>query len=340
MADYRSLLLTGLAVGYRRCRLPHNKFYLDQQLRDTIKTPQCLTVVLQGQQLALEQRLTIRACVVHQLRSLGLQIDVQFITEDRTFAPEPIEEKKIETLHVKRQPRAIPLVDKIVAVASGKGGVGKSTVSANLALALTLHGFKVGLLDADVYGPSLPLLFGQQPTLVATEDGKLQPLSVFDLQTMSFGYLSDPANPAIWRGPLVSKAFRQMCYQVAWGELDYLLIDLPPGTGDIQLTMLESLPVHGALIVTTPQLLALADGRRAVEMFRKLAIDILGVVRNMAYYQCRGCQHKEQLFGDQQESWGIEVLAELPVHSSFSNDPLPHFAPLFAELAKRLVERR
>lgn len=339
MADYRSLLLTGLAVGYRRCQLPYDKSYLNQQLHDTVKTSQCLTVILQGQELTLEQRLTIRACVVHQLRSLGMSIDVQFFTEDRTFAPEPIEEKKIETLHVKRQPRAIPLVDKIIAIASGKGGVGKSTVSANLAVALASKDLKVGLLDADVYGPSLPLLFGQQPTLVATDDGKLQPVSILDVQTMSFGYLSDPANPAIWRGPLVSKAFRQMCYQVAWGELDYLLIDLPPGTGDIQLTMLESLPVHGALIVTTPQLLALADGQRAVEMFRKLAIDLLGVVRNMAYYQCRGCQHKEQLFGDRQESWGIEVLTELPVDRSFSNDPLPHFVPLFAELAEQLVDR-
>ena len=336
MTDYRSLLLTGLAVGYRRCRLPYDKLYLDQQLIDTIKTSQSLTVVLQGQQLALEQRLTIRACVVHQLRSLGLRIDVRFVAEDRSYLPEPIERKNIEALDVKRQPRAIPLIDKIVAIASGKGGVGKSTVSANLAIALASKGVKVGLLDADIFGPSLPMLFGQQPTMVTTDDGKLQPLSVMGVQTMSFGYLSDPANPAIWRGPLVSKAFRQMCYQVAWGELDYLLIDLPPGTGDVQLTMLESLPVHGAIIVTTPQVLALADGQRAVEMFRKLASNIIGVVRNMAYYRCNSCQHQEQLFGDRHESWGLKVLAELPTHSSFSNDPLPHFVPIFNKLARQL----
>ena len=337
MDKYQSLLLTGLAVGYRRCRLPYDRSYLNQQLHDTVKTPQSLTVVLQGRELNLEQRLTIRACVVHQLQSLGLRIDVQFAAEDRSYLPEPIERKNIEALHMKRQPRAIPLIDKIVAIASGKGGVGKSTVSANLAIALASQGVNVGLLDADIYGPSLPMLFGQQPTMIANDDGKLQPLSVQGVRTMSFGYLSDPANPAIWRGPLVSKAFRQMCYQVAWGELDYLLIDLPPGTGDIQLTMLESLPVHGAIIVTTPQKLALADGQRAVEMFRKLAIDIIGVIRNMAHYQCRSCQHKEQLFGNQHESWGIEVLAELPVHASFSNDPLPHFRTIFDELAQRLT---
>lgn len=339
MDEYRSLLLTGLAVGYRRCRLPYDRSYLNQQLHDTVKTAQSLTVILQGQELNLEQRLTIRACIVHQLQSLGLWIDVQFVIEDRNYLPEPIKRKNIEALHMKRQPRAIPLIDKIVAIASGKGGVGKSTVSANLAIALASQGINVGLLDADIYGPSLPMLFGQRPTMIANDDGKLQPLSVMGVRTMSFGYLSDPANPAIWRGPLVSKAFRQMCYQVAWGELDYLLIDLPPGTGDIQLTMLESLPVDGAIIVTTPQRLALADGQRAVEMFRKLTIDIIGVIRNMAHYRCRSCQHEEQLFGDQHESWGIEVLAELPVHASFSNDPLPHFISIFNELARRLTNR-
>lgn len=188
-------------------------------------------------------------------------------------------------------------IKKIIAVASGKGGVGKSTVAVNLALALAKQGAKVGILDADIYGPSQPAMLGSTGERPVLKDGKLSPIIRHGLQSMSMGYLIDPLAPVVWRGPMLGKALQQLLEETAWDSLDYLVIDLPPGTGDVQITLCQKIPVNGAVIVTTPQDLALLDVRRACEMFKKLDVPILGFIENMSFHRCSHCGHEEHIFG-------------------------------------------
>lgn len=190
----------------------------------------------------------------------------------------------------------IPGIKNIIAIASGKGGVGKSTVTANLALALCAQGARVGVLDADIYGPSQPLLLGLsgKPEII---DNKMQPLQAYGLQVMSIGFLVDSDAAMIWRGPMVSGALMQLLNDTAWQDLDYLLLDLPPGTGDIQLTMAQKIPVSAAVLVSTPQDLALLDVVRAKAMFEKVNIPVLGVIENMSGHTCSACGHHEAIFG-------------------------------------------
>lgn len=202
--------------------------------------------------------------------------------------------------------RAIPGVREIIVVASGKGGVGKSTVSTNLAVALAASGARVGLLDADIYGPSAPLMMGLKGPLPVSGE-KIVPLAAHGVKTVSFGFLTDTTEPVIWRGPLVAKALKQLCFDVLWGELDYLVIDLPPGTGDVQMTLIESVPIRGAIIVTTPQDVALLDAHKALTMFEKLGVPVLGLVENMAHFHCANCGHEEAIFG---EGGGARMAAE------------------------------
>jgi ATP-binding protein involved in chromosome partitioning len=211
-------------------------------------------------------------------------------------------------------------VKNVVAVASGKGGVGKSTTAANLALALAREGAKVGILDADIYGPSQGIMFGiAEGTLPQIKDQKwFVPLQAHGVEVMSMAFLTDDNTPMVWRGPMVSGALLQLVTQTAWGDLDYLVIDMPPGTGDIQLTLAQKVPVAGAVIVTTPQDLALLDARKGVEMFRKVNIPVLGVVENMAVHICSSCGHAEHLFGEGggeklASQYGVELLASLPL---------------------------
>ncbi|MGJ0505518.1 MAG: Mrp/NBP35 family ATP-binding protein [Methylocystis sp.] len=214
----------------------------------------------------------------------------------------------------------IPALEKIryiVAVASGKGGVGKSTTSANLALGLAAQGWRVGLLDADVYGPSMPRLFGlsDKPKV---EGGKLVPLEAYGLKIMSMGFLVDENIPMVWRGPMVSQAISQMLGEVAWGELDALVIDMPPGTGDVQLTIAQQVPLAGAVVVSTPQDLALIDARRAVAMFQKVEAPILGVIENMSYFLCPHCGGRSEIFAHggarhDAEQMGVPFLGEAPL---------------------------
>ncbi|MFQ3325241.1 MAG: ATP-binding protein involved in chromosome partitioning [Pseudomonadales bacterium] len=191
-------------------------------------------------------------------------------------------------------------VRNIIAVASGKGGVGKSTTAVNLASALHAEGAKVGLLDADIYGPSLQLMLGVPDGVrPGQHEGKfLIPVTVHGLKTMSMAYLVTDKTPMVWRGPMASSALQQMLSQTMWEELDYLVVDMPPGTGDIQLTLSQQVPVSGAVIVTTPQDIALLDAIKGVEMFQKVGVDVLGVVENMSYHQCTNCGNKDHLFGD------------------------------------------
>jgi len=193
--------------------------------------------------------------------------------------------------------KGLPAIKNIIAVASGKGGVGKSTVALNLACALQQGGAQVGLLDADIYGPSQPHMLGVTIKPNIREDKSIDPIIVHGLQTMSIGYLIDAETPAVWRGPMVSGALQQMLNQTAWQSLDYLIVDLPPGTGDIQLTLAQKIPVCGAVIVTTPQDVALLDVKKAIAMFERVKVPILGVIENMSVHVCHNCGHEDPVFG-------------------------------------------
>jgi len=215
----------------------------------------------------------------------------------------------------------LPEVKKIVAIASGKGGVGKSTTAVNLAVALAAQGLAVGLLDADIYGPSLPQMLGahEKPRTETTPEGaRIIPLQRWGLKAMSIGFLVDTETPMIWRGPMVMGALEQMMGQVAWGPLDVLVVDMPPGTGDAQLTMSQRVPLAGAVIVSTPQDVALLDARRGIRMFEKVNVPVLGLIENMSYYCCPNCNHRAEIFGHggaQAEAGklGVEFLGELPL---------------------------
>ena len=220
---------------------------------------------------------------------------------------------------VQRNLQPLENVKNVIAIASGKGGVGKSTTAVNLALALAGEGATVGVLDADIYGPSIPLMLGIAGERPTSDDGEsMNPLQAHGLQVMSIGFLVDPDQPMIWRGPMVTQALNQMLQQTLWKELDYLIVDMPPGTGDIQLTLSQQVPVSGAVIVTTPQDIALLDARKGLQMFRKVSVPVLGIVENMSTHICTECGHEEALFGSgggkrMAEEYAVELLGELPL---------------------------
>ena len=239
------------------------------------------------------------------------------------------------------QPAGIPGVDSIVAVASGKGGVGKSTVAVNLAIALSRQGLRVGLLDADIYGPSVPRLLGIRDKPGQGADHKLLPIEKFGIKTMSIGFLVDEATPMIWRGPMVQSALTQMMNDVHWAPLDVLVVDMPPGTGDAQLTMAQRVPLKGAVIVSTPQDLALIDSRKAIAMFEKTKVPILGLVENMSTFVCPSCGHESHIFGhggarETAHRMGAAFLGEIPLVGSIremsdAGTPVAATAPASAE---------
>jgi len=225
---------------------------------------------------------------------------------------------KIVAHTVQRGLKVMPNVKNIIAVASGKGGVGKSTVAANLALALAAEGARVGVLDADIYGPSQPTMLGISGKPESVDGQSMEPMENYGLQMSSIGLLIDVDQPMVWRGPMVTQALQQLLAQTNWKDLDYLVIDLPPGTGDIQLTLAQQVPVTGAVIVTTPQDIALIDARKGLKMFEKVGIPILGIVENMAVHVCSKCGHAEHIFGAEggakmAEQYGVEHLGSLPL---------------------------
>ncbi len=248
----------------------------------------------------------------------------------------------------------IPGVKNIIAVGSGKGGVGKSTTAVNLAVALAADGAQVGILDADVYGPNQPLLLGvnEKPELLPNK--KIKPIKKHGIQSMSIGYLVEDA-PMIWRGPMISQAVQQMLNDTVWEALDYLIIDLPPGTGDIPLTLAKKVPLVGAVIVTTPQAVSLLDARKAIDMFCKLNITVLGIIENMATYVCAHCRHEEAIFGEGggaglAKRYDVPLLGKLPLNSSIRktsdegapiviSEPNGDVAERYRNIARALLDR-
>ena len=231
----------------------------------------------------------------------------------------------------------IPGVGAIIAVASGKGGVGKSTTALNLALGLRDIGLKVGVLDADIYGPSMPKLAGIREKPELNDSKRMIPISRFGLSIMSIGFLVEEDTPMIWRGPMVMSALTQMLREVEWGELDVMVVDMPPGTGDAQLTLAQAVPLKGAIIVSTPQDLALIDARRGLAMFTRVKVRVLGIIENMSYFQCPHCGTRSDIFGHggarhEADKLGVPFLGEIPLHidiraTSDSGTPLVHSAP-------------
>jgi ATP-binding protein involved in chromosome partitioning len=256
---------------------------------------------------------------------------------------------------VQRGVKLIPGVKNIIAVASGKGGVGKSTTAVNLALALAAEGASVGMLDADIYGPSQPMMLGISGRPESVEENTMEPMVGHGIQASSIGFLIDTDTPMVWRGPMVTQALEQLLRQTRWRDLDYLVVDLPPGTGDIQLTLAQKVPVTGAIIVTTPQDIALLDARKGLKMFEKVSIPILGLVENMSIHVCSNCGHAEPIFGTggaerMAKDYGVEVLGQLPLDIAIREqadsgrptvvaDPDGKIAEIYRQIARRVAIR-
>ena len=254
---------------------------------------------------------------------------------------------------VQRGVQLLPKVKNIIAVASGKGGVGKSTTAVNLALALAAEGASVGILDADIYGPSQPMMMGIEGRPESVDGQTMEPLENYGVQVISIGFLIEPDQAMIWRGPMATQALEQLLRQTRWRDLDYLLIDMPPGTGDIALTLSQRVPLTGAVIVTTPQDIALLDVKRGVEMFKKVGVPILGIVENMAVYRCPQCGHEEHIFGADggrrmATQYGVDYLGGLPLTMSIREqadsgrptvvaDPESEIAATYRQIARRVA---
>jgi ATP-binding protein involved in chromosome partitioning len=287
--------------------------------KDYVSSKSARNIQVDGGRVALDielgypaksQHAAIRAAVTDALGKLPGVLDVKVNVTS-----------KILSHAVQRGLKLMPNVKNIIAVASGKGGVGKSTTAVNLALALAAEGASVGLLDADIYGPSQPMMMGVNGRPESLDGKTMEPLENHGVQVSSIGFLIDPDEPMVWRGPMVTQALQQLLEQTNWRDLDYLVVDMPPGTGDIQLTLSQKVPVTGAVIVTTPQDIALLDARKGLKMFEKVGIPILGVVENMSTHICSNCGHTEAIFGagggeKMCADFGVDFLGKLPLQLS------------------------
>jgi len=319
--------------------------------RDFVSSKQLRNLRVQGGDVAFDVELgypaksqidTLRRSLIEAVRSVAGVQNVSVAVAS-----------KVVPHAVQRGVQLLPNVKNIVAVASGKGGVGKSTTAVNLALALAAEGARVGILDADIYGPSQPMMMGIEGRPESADGKTMEPMENYGVQVMSIGFLVEQDNPMIWRGPMVTQALEQLLRQTNWADLDYLIVDMPPGTGDIQLTMSQRVPLTGAVIVTTPQDIALLDARKGIKMFEKVGVPILGIVENMAVHVCEKCGHVEHIFGEEggkrlAAEYKMDYLGALPLNLSIRvqadsgrpsvvSDPDGEIAGLYKRVARQVA---
>jgi len=293
------------------------KGYLDPNLGQDLVSAGCVKgVAIEADRVKVSVTLGFPAKSV--AADIAAEVEERVRGLDGVSAAEAAVTWSVAAHSVQKSLKPIGNVKNIIAVASGKGGVGKSTTAVNLALALSSEGAKVGILDADIYGPSQPRMLGITGKPESKDGSTLEPMNSYHLQAMSIGFLIDEETPMIWRGPMVTQALEQLLNDTNWADLDYLVIDLPPGTGDTQLTLAQKVPVSGAIIVTTPQDIALLDARKGLKMFQKVEVPVLGIVENMSIHICSKCGHEEHIFGEgggkaMSEQFGIQLLGALPL---------------------------
>lgn len=328
--------------------------YIDPYLdKDLVTTKSIKNIEIEGDKVTVNVVLGFPAKGYHDKLAAILKEKIEGI--DGISNAEIQISTKIVSHKVQKTLKPIDNIKNIIAVASGKGGVGKSTVAVNLALALSAEGAKVGILDADIYGPSQPRMLGIAGRPESEDGQSLEPMNSYHLQAMSIGFLIDEETPMIWRGPMVTQALEQLLLDTRWKELDYLIVDLPPGTGDTQLTLAQKVPVSGAVVVTTPQDIALLDARKGLKMFQKVEVPVLGVVENMSIHICSECGHEEHIFGagggnKMAEQYSVNFLGSLPLDISIREDtdngkptvvrdPDGRVAELYKEIARRTAAK-
>jgi ATP-binding protein involved in chromosome partitioning len=330
------------------------KDYIDPYLEaDLVSTKSVRNILVEGDQVVVDVVLGFPAAgykdaLAAKLKEMVESLDgVAKARVNVSFA--------IQAHAVQKGVKTISGIKNIIAVASGKGGVGKSTTATNLALALSAEGAKVGVLDADIYGPSQPRMLGIHGKPESKDGQTLEPMVSYHVQTMSIGFLVDEETPMIWRGPMVTQALQQLLNDTNWSGLDYLVIDLPPGTGDVQLTLAQQVPVSGAVIVTTPQDIALLDARKGLKMFEKVEVPVLGIVENMSIHICSNCGHEEHIFGEgggqrMADQYDVDFLGALPLdikireevdsgRPSVVADPEGRIAQIYREIARRTAAK-
>ncbi|MGB5305015.1 MAG: iron-sulfur cluster carrier protein ApbC [Gammaproteobacteria bacterium] len=328
--------------------------YVDPYLEKDLVSTKCVKdIVIDGGNVSVKVTLGFPASGYHAELATKLQELLESI--DGINKASVNVESKVAAHSAQKGVKHIEGIRNIIAIASGKGGVGKSTTAVNLALALSAEGARVGILDADIYGPSQPRMLGVHGKPESKDGKSLEPMTSYHLQAMSIGFLVDEETPMIWRGPMVTQALQQLLNDTNWVDLDYLVVDLPPGTGDIQLTLAQQVPVSGAVIVTTPQDIALLDARKGLKMFEKVEVPVLGIVENMSIHICSECGHEEHIFGEgggqrMAEEYDVDFLGALPLDKRIREEtdsgkptvvaePDSRIAQIYREIARRTAAK-
>jgi ATP-binding protein involved in chromosome partitioning len=328
--------------------------YVDPYLQCDLKTAKCLKDIrVDGDRVAIDIELGFPATRYREALAGALREQISKLAGSE--AVEVNINWKVISHEVQRSATPLSNVKNIIAIASGKGGVGKSTTAVNLALALAAEGGRIGILDADIYGPSQPTMLGCKGKPDSLDGKTMEPKVSYNVQCISIGHLVDEETPMIWRGPMVTSALEQLLRDTNWKDVDYLIVDLPPGTGDIQLTLTQRIPVSGAVIVTTPQDIALLDARKALKMFEKVDVPVLGIIENMSQHVCSNCGHVEPIFGEgggelMAKQYGVDLLGALPLDISIREgtdngrptvalEPESPSALIYSDIARKIAAK-